>query len=86
MRPGTVKRASARDLSLLGCLLLLLVLSASWTWRLSSTPEGQQALLPWMLGGVLEAVRTNDGSSWCAGPWSWAVAAVMACHKTVKAP
>ena len=41
---GTVNKTIA--------LLLLLVLSASWTWRLSSTPEGQQALLPWMLGGV----------------------------------
>jgi uncharacterized YccA/Bax inhibitor family protein len=41
---GTVNKTIA--------LLLLLVLSASWTWRLYYTPEGQQALLPWMLGGV----------------------------------
>ena len=42
---GTVNKTIA--------LLLLLILPASWTWRLYYTPEGQQALLPWMLGGVL---------------------------------
>ena len=41
---GTVNKTIA--------LLLLLVLSASWTWRLAYTPEGQQALMPWMLGGI----------------------------------
>jgi uncharacterized YccA/Bax inhibitor family protein len=36
-----------------GLLLLMLLLSAGWTWRLYYTPEGQQALIPWMLGGVI---------------------------------
>ncbi len=36
-----------------GFLLLLLLLAAAWTWRLYYTPEGQQALIPWMLGGVI---------------------------------
>lgn len=42
---GTVNKTIA--------LLVLLILSASWTWRLYYTPEGQQALMPWMLGGVI---------------------------------
>ncbi len=33
-------------------LLLFLLLSAAWTWRLSST-QGPQAVSPWLLGGAV---------------------------------
>ncbi len=34
-------------------LLLLLLLSSSWTWRLFYAAGGRQAIVPWMIGGVI---------------------------------